>query len=89
MVGLLMWFKEEFFTWVDKPECDYCGGETHYLNTSTDGTMDEYTKRVEVLLINQKSYTSKLYFYIIMRIYTFFPAVYVHPMCLHDQVSKI
>lgn len=25
---LMKWFKTEFFSWVDKPKCDFCGGES-------------------------------------------------------------
>ena len=27
--ALLKWFKSEFFTWCDKPQCDKCGTNQH------------------------------------------------------------
>ncbi|XP_014365605.2 peptide-N(4)-(N-acetyl-beta-glucosaminyl)asparagine amidase [Papilio machaon] len=28
LLELMAWFKNEFFEWIDKPECEFCGGET-------------------------------------------------------------
>ncbi len=28
ILELLAWFKDDFFSWVDCPKCDACGGET-------------------------------------------------------------
>lgn len=48
ILELLEWFKEEFFSWVDSPECTYCGGKTVFSHMSTDPSLLVYTDRVEV-----------------------------------------
>ncbi|KAI8381270.1 uncharacterized protein BYT42DRAFT_565911 [Radiomyces spectabilis] len=37
---LLHWFKHEFFTWVDQPLCDHCGGQTRYVMHTTPTAED-------------------------------------------------
>ncbi|KAL3287455.1 hypothetical protein HHI36_001926 [Cryptolaemus montrouzieri] len=48
LVELLNWFKEEFFTWVDCPECEKCGEETVFHHMNTDRELMIYTKRIEM-----------------------------------------
>ncbi|KAM3960325.1 N-glycanase Pngl [Aphomia sociella] len=47
LLELLAWFKYKFFTWVDKPPCKQCGGETQFLDTKSLSTETE-TCRLEV-----------------------------------------
>ncbi|KAG5876480.1 hypothetical protein JTB14_028954 [Gonioctena quinquepunctata] len=48
ILELLQWFKEEFFEWVDSPECESCGDETSFSHMSTDSHLLQYTDRVEL-----------------------------------------
>ncbi|XP_050352617.1 peptide-N(4)-(N-acetyl-beta-glucosaminyl)asparagine amidase [Nymphalis io] len=47
LMELLGWFKHKFFTWVDQPPCDSCGGSTRFVKTTTMKTETE-TCRVEL-----------------------------------------
>lgn len=46
---LLIWFKEEFFTWVNSPECWSCGNETTMVGMAepTDHELKHQASRVE------------------------------------------
>lgn len=33
---LLQWFKYEFFSWVDQPDCSHCGAKTEGIGMSSD-----------------------------------------------------
>ncbi|XP_013162550.1 PREDICTED: peptide-N(4)-(N-acetyl-beta-glucosaminyl)asparagine amidase [Papilio xuthus] len=44
---LMGWFKNEFFEWIDKPDCDFCGGETG-IATVEQRTMEKELCTVEV-----------------------------------------
>lgn len=48
ILELLEWFKEDFFTWVNSPECEHCGSETKFSHMSTDKNLLVYTNRVEL-----------------------------------------
>ncbi|KAJ3659594.1 hypothetical protein Zmor_011277 [Zophobas morio] len=48
LIELLTWFKEEFFSWVDTPLCNSCGGKTVMSHMSSDRADLVYTSRVEV-----------------------------------------
>ena len=52
LIELLTWFKEEFFSWVDTPLCNSCGGKTVMSHMSSDRADLVYTSRVEVRLQN-------------------------------------
>ncbi|CAH0724221.1 unnamed protein product, partial [Brenthis ino] len=34
LMELIGWFKYKYFSWVDKPPCDYCGGPTQFICSS-------------------------------------------------------
>lgn len=48
ILELLKWFKEEFFTWVDNPDCIKCGNVTKFSHMCEDPQLLIYTGRVEV-----------------------------------------
>ncbi|KAF5292300.1 hypothetical protein FQA39_LY03334 [Lamprigera yunnana] len=48
LLELLSWFKNEFFTWVDSPDCRFCSGTTTFYNMSNDPKLMVYTQRVEM-----------------------------------------
>lgn len=48
LVELLEWFKSDFFTWVDSPDCEKCGEKTFMSHMSSDEKLLVYTNRVEV-----------------------------------------
>ncbi|XP_018571005.1 peptide-N(4)-(N-acetyl-beta-glucosaminyl)asparagine amidase [Anoplophora glabripennis] len=48
LLELLQWFKEDFFSWVDSPECSSCGEKTVFSHMSTDSSVLVYTDRVEL-----------------------------------------
>ncbi|XP_028172619.1 peptide-N(4)-(N-acetyl-beta-glucosaminyl)asparagine amidase isoform X3 [Ostrinia furnacalis] len=41
LMELLGWFKHKYFKWVDKPECNKCGGATKYSGSSSMNTPTE------------------------------------------------
>ncbi|XP_044746685.1 peptide-N(4)-(N-acetyl-beta-glucosaminyl)asparagine amidase isoform X2 [Coccinella septempunctata] len=47
LVELLNWFKEEFFEWVDSPDCDYCRNKTVFSHVKNNPS-ERYAKRVEI-----------------------------------------
>ncbi|CAB3257315.1 unnamed protein product [Arctia plantaginis] len=47
LMELLSWFKYKFFSWVDQPPCDICGGPTVLRNTVT-ATSEQETCRMEM-----------------------------------------
>ncbi|KAF7267653.1 hypothetical protein GWI33_019142 [Rhynchophorus ferrugineus] len=48
ILEILQWFKEEFFTWVNSPPCDSCGGKTNFSHFDKDSKLLEYADRVEM-----------------------------------------
>uniref|UniRef100_A0A915JRZ1 Transglutaminase-like domain-containing protein n=1 Tax=Romanomermis culicivorax TaxID=13658 RepID=A0A915JRZ1_ROMCU len=40
LLELLNWFKNEFFTWLDKPECGRCGSKTAF-HSNVEANVDE------------------------------------------------
>lgn len=49
VIELLHWFKEEFFFWVDCPDCEHCGNRTVFADVINDSN-DIYSKRTEVFI---------------------------------------
>ncbi|KAJ2948676.1 hypothetical protein O0L34_g7932 [Tuta absoluta] len=49
---LLSWFKHCFFTWVDAPPCDRCGGDTKHCRNTQLTTVDE-TCQLEIFECKQ------------------------------------
>lgn len=49
---LLKWYKEDFFSWVDCPDCENCGESTEMSHMSMDEKDLVYTNRVEVILFH-------------------------------------
>uniref|UniRef100_A0A1Y1M5T0 Peptide-N(4)-(N-acetyl-beta-glucosaminyl)asparagine amidase n=1 Tax=Photinus pyralis TaxID=7054 RepID=A0A1Y1M5T0_PHOPY len=45
---VLDWFKNEFFKWVDSPDCQYCNGNTFFAHMSDDPSLLIHTNRVEM-----------------------------------------
>lgn len=67
LMELLIWFKHKFFTWVDQPTCDSCGGRTIFTNTMAVTTERE-TCRMEVSvrttgLLEEADYDEYIYFF--------------------------
>lgn len=48
---VMTWFKNEFFKWVDAPECVHCNGNTTFTGLSTNPANLVTTNRVEVTFI--------------------------------------
>lgn len=48
LLEVMTWFKNEFFKWVDTPECVQCNGNTTFVGLSTNPTNFVNTNRVEV-----------------------------------------
>ncbi|XP_050295790.1 peptide-N(4)-(N-acetyl-beta-glucosaminyl)asparagine amidase [Anthonomus grandis grandis] len=48
LLELLQWFNEEFFTWVDSPDCEKCQGSSQFSHMSQDKSHFIYTNRVEM-----------------------------------------
>ncbi|XP_068620406.1 peptide-N(4)-(N-acetyl-beta-glucosaminyl)asparagine amidase [Battus philenor] len=48
LMELLVWFKYKFFTWMDKPECETCGGTTTYHNYQIRPVDRERGVKVEI-----------------------------------------
>lgn len=53
ILELLSWFKNDFFTWVDTLDCEYCGGKTVFSHMTSDPKLKVHTDRVEVSIILQ------------------------------------
>lgn len=47
LMELVAWFKYKFFSWMDRPDCNICGGVTNLLTTAMKRVESEYC-RVEV-----------------------------------------
>lgn len=54
---LVKWFKHDFFTWVNQPSCDFCGGDTQAIGTAhpTPEEKKYGAKHVEVYQCKQCS----------------------------------
>lgn len=48
VLELLIWFKKEFFTWVDSPVCENCDGKCVFKRIDEKLDQFPYTNRIEV-----------------------------------------
>ncbi|XP_017780885.1 PREDICTED: peptide-N(4)-(N-acetyl-beta-glucosaminyl)asparagine amidase [Nicrophorus vespilloides] len=48
ILELLVWFKNDFFEWVDSPDCEKCDSKTKFSHMSSDPKLLTYTDKVEV-----------------------------------------
>lgn len=48
LLELMDWFKNDFFSWVDSPDCEQCGSKTKFSHMCEDVNLMLYTDRVEV-----------------------------------------
>ncbi|XP_018319742.1 peptide-N(4)-(N-acetyl-beta-glucosaminyl)asparagine amidase [Agrilus planipennis] len=50
LLELLDWFKNDFFSWVDSPQCEFCGSKTTFSGMSNDPSVLIHTERVETYI---------------------------------------
>lgn len=74
LMELLSWFKYKFFSWVDRPPCDMCGGPTVLENTVT-AVAEQETCRIEVTINNAINHEQNL-------------CVLIHNMACHIYQHK-
>jgi peptide-N4-(N-acetyl-beta-glucosaminyl)asparagine amidase len=48
LIELLQWFKHSFFSWVDKPPCQFCSGPTSFVGLSADPSHLAEASRTEL-----------------------------------------